>query len=189
MIPACTRCNGLNRGVSIHLRNTQFAKIRALTSDVNRPRLRAFPSFPAVPEFLHTFGAGMSCEARPIARRGGCIVALQGAPAARQGGACPAALPGSDARRTGRLMPPAHWRLILLKCNGSVRIFLTSAQQNFADVTDFVHFDRFVRCIHQENEPGRVSCVKLAPPLHRAPAPVGAGGKRTRGQRRWLRGG
>ena len=38
-----------------------------------------------------------------------------------------------------------------------MRIFLTSAQHNFADVTDFVHFDRFVRCIRQENEPERVS--------------------------------
>lgn len=188
MIPACTRCNGLNRGVSIHLRNTQFAKIRALTSDVNRPRLRAFPSFPAVPEFLHTFGAWMSCEAHQSARRGDASLLCRGS-GHSSGGACPAALPGPDARRTGRLMPPAHWRLILLKRHGSARIFLTSAQQNFADVTDFVHFDRFVRCIHQENEPGRVSCVKLAPPLHRAPAPVGAGGKRTRGQRRWLRGG
>ena len=181
MIPACTRCNGLNRGVSIHLRNTQFAKIRALISDVNRPRLRAFPSFPAVPEFLHTFGAGMSCEARPSARRGDASLLRRGS-GRSSGGACPAALQGPDARRTGRLMPPAHWRLILLKRHGSARIFLTSAQQNFADVTDFAHFDRFVRCIRQENEPGRVWCVRLALPLHRAPAPVEAGGKRTRGQ-------
>lgn len=162
MIPACTRCNGLNRGVSIHLRNTQFAKIRALTSDVNRPRLRAFPSFPAVPEFLHTFGVGMSCEARPIARRGGCIVALQRAPAARQGRA-PGRSAGGSGSSSGAGCPPhglidapAHWRLILLTHHGSVRIFLTSAPHNFADVTDFVHFDRFVRCIRQENEPGRV---------------------------------
>ena len=162
MIPACTRCNGLNRGVSIHLRNTQFAKIRALTSDVNRPRLRAFPSFSAVPEFLHTFGVGMSCEARP-STRGGDAHRSAGAPVARQGGGVPGRSAGGSGRSSGAGCPPhglidapAHWRLILLTHHGSVRIFLTSAQQNFADVTDFVHFDRFVRCIHQENEPERI---------------------------------